>query len=65
MLGSFSGTLMVDGLTSYPAAAKVAGQTAPAFLVANCHAHCRRTFVDAQPYYPKEAKQALDWYGKL
>ena len=65
VLGTFRGTLMVDGLTSYPAAAKMAGQEMPAFLVANCHAHCRRNFVDARPHYPKEAEKALDWYEEL
>jgi transposase len=65
VLGNFRGTLMVDGLTSYPAAAKTEGQESLAFLVANCHAHCRRNFVDAKPHYPEEVEKALDWYTEL
>jgi transposase len=39
VLGNFGGTLMVDGLTSYPAAAKGKPGEAAKFKVANCHAH--------------------------
>ena len=65
ILGDFSGTLLVDGLTSYPAAAKANSGEKPRFVVANCHAHARRRFVDAKPHYPKESQVAIELYEKL
>ncbi len=61
ILGDFKGTLVVDGLTSYPAAAKGKDPAAaPRFKVANCWAHARRKFIDAEAHYPSECKAALD-----
>lgn len=65
VLGNFSGTLMVDGLTSYPAAAKGAPGEAPRFKVANCHAHSRRRFVEIEKNWPAESKHAVGLYRKL
>lgn len=65
LLGDFAGTLMVDGLTSYPAAAKMGEGLEPRFKVANCMAHARRKFVECEAYYPKESKFALELFGKL
>ena len=65
VLGSFAGTLMVDGLTSYPAAAKRKPGEKPQFLVANCHAHARRKFVDIEKHWPEESAHAVGLYRRL
>lgn len=65
ILGAFAGTLMVDGLTSYPAAAKGEPGQDPRFKVANCHAHARRKFVECEQYYPEESKVAIELYRRL
>lgn len=65
VLGSFAGTLMVDGLTSYPAAAKGKPGEAPKFQVANCHAHARRKFVEIEKHWPAESAQAVGLYRQL
>lgn len=65
ILGSFSGTLVVDGLTSYPAAAKGAPGDAPKFVVANCHAHARRKFVEIEKNWPEESQFAVELYREL
>lgn len=65
ILGNFSGTLMVDGLTSYPAAAKGAPGEMARFGVANCHAHARRKFVECEKHYPEESRFAVELYRLL
>lgn len=65
ILGAFAGTLMVDGLTSYPAAAKGEPGAAPKFKVANCMTHARRKFLECEPHVPAESKFALDLIGEL
>jgi transposase len=65
ILGGFNGTLMVDGLTSYPAAAKGAPGEAPRFKVANCHAHARRRLVEVEKHWPAESKFAVALYRQL
>lgn len=65
ILGAFNGTLMVDGLTSYPAAAKGAPGEAPKFIIANCHAHARRRFLECEKNAPVEAKFVIDLYKEL
>lgn len=66
LLGGFTGTLMVDGLTSYPAAAKGAEKgDAPKFKVANCWVHARRKFVDSEAHYPAESRIMLDMIREL
>ena len=65
VLGNFAGTLMVDGLTSYPAAAKRKSNEAPGFIIANCNAHARRKFVECERYWPKESAHAVDLYRKI
>ncbi len=65
ILGSFAGTLMVDGLTSYPAAAKAGPGEAPKFIVANCHAHARRRFVDIEKHWPAESAYVIGLYRQL
>lgn len=65
ILGEFAGTLMVDGLTSYPAAARTEEGAGPRFKVANCMAHARRKFVECEAHYPVESKFAVELFGKL
>lgn len=65
ILGGFAGTLMVDGLTSYPAAAKGEPGQAPKFKVANCHAHARRKFVECEASWPAESKYVIELYRQL
>jgi transposase len=65
VLGTFAGTLMVDCMTSYPAAAKGKPGEQPNFLVANCHAHARRKFVESEKYWPMESEYAIDLYRQL
>lgn len=65
ILGPFSGTLMVDGLTSYPAAAKAGAGQPPKFLIANCHVHARRKFVECEQNAPEESRFVLDLYQEL
>lgn len=65
ILGDFSGTLVVDGLTSYPAAAKGEAGAPPKFKVANCHAHARRKFVECEQHWPAESAHAIELYRQL
>lgn len=65
ILGNFAGTLMVDGLTSYPAAAKGKPGEAPKFQVANCHAHARRKFVELEKHWPAESAHVIGVYKQL
>jgi transposase len=65
ILGSFAGTLMVDGLTSYPAAAKAGPGAEPRFKVANCMAHARRKFVECEAHAPAESQFALKLFQDL
>jgi len=52
---SFKGTLLVDKLSSYQAAAKKLD-----LIVAHCWAHARRYFVEAEEHEPLASKAALD-----
>ncbi len=63
ILGPFAGTLMVDGLTSYPAAAK--GKDGPRFVVANCWVHARRKFVESEAHYPADSRALIDMVAEL
>jgi len=65
ILGSFAGTLMVDGLTSYPAAAKAGPGEEPRFKVANCMAHARRKWVECETQAPTESQLALKLFQDL
>ena len=65
VLGSFAGTLMVDGLTSYLAAAKGKPGEAAKFKVANCHAHARRYFVEIEKHWQAESSQAVGLYRQI
>lgn len=65
ILGPFAGTLVVDGLTSYPAAAKAKDGRGPKFVVANCWVHARRKFIESEAHYPADSRVLLDMVGEL
>lgn len=61
VLGNFKGIAMCDGYAVYPALAK----DNPQLRIANCFAHARRKFVEAQDDYPAQAKAALQIIAAL
>jgi transposase len=61
LLGDFSGTLLSDGYSAY--ASYVAQATEISH--AQCWAHARRHFCDAEPAEPKLAAEALERIGAL
>jgi transposase len=65
LLGDFSGTLIVDGLASYSAAAKGDTDNLHRFKIANCHAHARRRFVDCEQSWPAESACVIGLYQQL
>lgn len=60
-LGQFCGVLVTDGYQVYERFA----QTVNRLVHAQCWAHTRRRFVDAEPAEPALVRQALDYIGKL
>jgi transposase len=61
VLGGFEGIVLCDGYKAYETVQK----DLPNVRLAHCWAHARRHFVEAEPNYPKECEQALDFIGKL
>ena len=71
ILGDFGGWLIVDGISIYPAVRTVhhdgfinGTRDHPPFRIANCWAHARRYFIDAEPDFAA-AGQMLDLIAKL
>ncbi len=66
VLGSYRGSVMVDGSSAYTALQREIAATGNrvAFDVAHCGAHVRRKFVDAEPHYP-QATEILTEIEKL
>jgi transposase len=60
LLGSYTGTVVCDAMSSHSAAAR----DGPGFHLAGCWAHVRRKFFECEPNFP-EAGQLLDWIGDL
>jgi transposase len=60
-LGNFCGVLLTDGYTVYARYA----QRVNGLVHAQCWAHCRRQFVEAQRVEPALVAQALDFIGHL
>lgn len=56
VLGGYRGVVLADGYTVYQSLAAESG----AFVVANCWAHVRRKFVEAEKNFPTEAVIAID-----
>ena len=62
VLDGFEGTILVDGYKAYETVARQVGE---ALRVANCWAHVRRYFVEAEPNYPEPCQAAIDLIGEL
>ena len=62
MLANFSGTALVDGYVAYESLANREGID---IVLANCWAHVRRKFVEAEQNYPGPCGEALDMIGEL
>jgi transposase len=61
LLDGYGGIVMTDGYSAYQSLQK-RGAT---YTLTHCWAHARRKFVDAEPFFPTEAKQMLDWVRQL
>jgi len=61
VLEGYTGTVMADGYGVYTALARAG----PTFTLVHCWAHVRRKVLEAEAHYPEEARQALEWIGKL
>ena len=71
ILGDFSGWLIVDGISIYPAVHQLhhdghinGTREGPPFTIANCWVHARRNFIKAEPDFA-EAGRMLDLIAKL
>lgn len=62
VLADFSGTALVDGYAAYESLANREGVD---IVLANCWAHVRRKFVEAEANYPGPCGEALDMIGEL
>lgn len=60
LLGPFAGIVIADGFSAYLSLTKERP-----FTLANCWAHVRRKFVEAQPHAPELANVALDLIQQL
>ncbi len=72
VLGDFNGTLMADGFSSYGALARQGPQmdlgdrkSGVRFKLANCWAHARRKYVEAEDNFPEPCAEVLDMIGRL
>lgn len=61
ILGEFCGTLLTDGYEAYERYAEREAKV----VLAQCWAHTRRNFVEAEKDEPSAAKVALDFIGEL
>ena len=71
VLGDFAGTLIVDGISIYPAVRQLhhdgyinGTRDGPPFQIANCWAHARRYFIKAEADFV-EAGEMIDLIAKL
>lgn len=62
VLEGFEGTAIADGYKAYQTLANSEGSK---LAIANCWAHVRRKFVEAESNYPEPCGEALDLIGKL
>jgi transposase len=60
-LRDFKGAVMADGYGVYESLAKAPGS----FVLANCWAHVRRKYLDAEHAFPAQAKEIVDLIGEL
>jgi transposase len=61
VLNGYGGIVIADGYGAYDALARAG----PGFTLANCWAHVRRKFVEAEPHYPGPCGEVLDLIGQL
>jgi len=61
VLREYDGYVLTDGYAAYESLQKQGGR----FQQLHCWAHARRHLVEAEEFYPEEAKQGLDLIGEL
>jgi transposase len=64
LLAGYRGIVVCDGYATYPSVRERLARDGPSFTIANCWAHVRRGFFDAEDAYPK-AKEMIELIGKL
>jgi len=64
LLADYRGIVVCDGYAVYPSVRERLARDGPSFTIANCWAHARRGFVEAESAYPK-AREMLELIGKL
>ena len=64
LLAGYRGIVVCDGYAVYPSVRERLARDGPSFTIANCWAHARRGFVEAESAYPK-AKEMIELIGKL
>jgi len=65
LLAGYRGIVVCDGYAVYPSVReRLARDGGSSFTIANCWAHARRGFVEAESAYPK-AKEMVELIGKL
>ncbi len=60
-LGGFKGVVMADGYKVYDALSKEPG----GFVLANCWAHCRRKYLEAEQAFPAQSKEIVGLISEL
>ena len=64
LLAGYCGIVVCDGYAAYPSVRERLARDGPSFTIANCWAHARRGFVEAESAYPK-AREMIELIGKL
>ncbi len=64
LLAGYCGIVVCDGYATYPSVRERLARDGPSFTIANCWAHARRGFVEAESAYPR-AREILELIGKL
>ncbi len=64
LLAGYRGIVVCDGYAVYPSVRERLVRDGPSFTIANCWAHVRRGFVEAESAYPK-AREMVELIGKL
>ncbi|MBM3484573.1 MAG: IS66 family transposase [Alphaproteobacteria bacterium] len=64
LLAGYRGIVVCDGYAVYPAVRERLARDGASFTIANCWAHARRGFVEAESAYPK-AREVIELIGKL
>jgi transposase len=62
LIGAYTGIVITDGYKAY---SKLQSLPDVAFILANCWAHARRKFVEAEKFYPKPASAVLNLIAAL